>query len=212
VGELSRSVWKSLALRAGGRRRSIVDSPPPYEDVAYFEGVGSGGATLAAIEERTQISEGYVGVSFSPLAASYVYGEAAFGSLNDGNDATTAVWGLGIDLLQHALAEPTGHELRLRYDSYYLAMDELAPAYFSPEQFNVHTPSLEWRWRPFGRAVVGASTGISLRAGSSPGWNVGGFGRVPIRGPFQLETRVFRSDDTQFQITSATLALLVELR
>ena len=108
--------------------------------------------------------------------------------------------------------EPRGNELRLRYDSFYLSMDEANANYFSPGSFNVHTPSLEWRWTPRERITLGIGSGIALRRNSKPGWNVGGFGRIPLAGPFELEGRVYRSDDTEFEITSAMLALRVQLR
>jgi hypothetical protein len=211
VAELGRRFWDALELRAGLRRRALVDVPPPYEDVAYLEGVGSGGSTLAGIEERLQILEGYVGGSLAPVGGIYVYSEIAPGSINDGNDAFTAVWGLGVDVL-HYVDAIREHSFSIKYDGYHLDMAESEPEYFSPDGFTVHTPSLEWRWRPYREAVVGAGSGISLRGGATPGWNFTVFGRLPLRGPFQLEGRVFRSDDTEFRITSGTLALIVNLR
>jgi hypothetical protein len=210
-GELGANPWTPLDLRVGGRYRAMVDTPLPYEDVAYLDGVGSGGATLEAIEDRTRVSEGYLAASLTPTSWSYVYAEGVLLEVDDGNDGSSASAGAGVDLLGPWGWLP-GHAVTLSYNFYFLHLQEEVPEYFSPDGFAVHTPLLEWRWRPTEEIVLGAESGLSFRDGGLKGWSAGAFGRFPLYGPLAVEGRMFRSDDTEFRIISATVALVARFR
>ena len=67
------------------------------------------------------------------------------------------------------------HNLRLRYDLFYVAFQKDRVRYFSPSGFSVHMPNLEWRHRPNEWAVMGAEVGLPMRSGAVGGNLVGVF-------------------------------------
>lgn len=210
AGELAgRPFANSLELKIGAIRRALVDTPRGYEDVAYLEGVGSGGSTLEAIKERLQVAEGYIGATLAPLPGGYVYAQGTFGEINDGNERASAVAGFGIDLLRLAHVLPA-HSVTLRYGYFFLSMEREVREYFSPQNFQVHSPGLEWRWHSSEGWVLGVEGGASLRRGARAGWIAGAFARVRVYRGVDLEARFLATDDTVFRSTQATLGLVAD--
>ena len=101
----------------------------------------------------------------------------------------TAAAGAGLDLIQAWLGEHP-QRLTLKYDFFFLDAADDTPAYFSPDEFQVHTPSLDWRWLPGGNQglIVGLEAGIPLQPGEDPGWIAGGFARIPLGKRVRFET------------------------
>ena len=193
-----------LDLWIGGSRRAIVDDPPGYEDVAHLEGIGSGGSTLEAIRKRRQTSEVYAGLSTSPLPGSYAYASFTAGWISDDNESRSATAGVGIDLFQ-LLPGPKNQHLTLKYDFFYRDVDDEVPEYWSPSNFDVHTPSIDWRWHPKTSLVLGLEAGIPLKSGEAPGWMAGGFAAFELTERLQVEARARHTEDTAFRVTGGTL-------
>ena len=195
-----------LKLWVGGRRRAVVDEPLGYEDVAHLEAVGSGGSTLGAIRSRRQTSEVYGGLSTSFFPGNYGYGTVVVGWINDGNQSLSATAGIGVDLIQLLKGPPNQH-LTIKYDYFFRDIDDEVFDYWSPSNFHVQTPGLDWRWQPISALNIGLEAGIPFKIGETPGWIAGGFVAFQVTERVQLEARFRHTEDTAFRITSATMAL-----
>ncbi len=201
-GELAlRPLEGPLVLRAGMRRRAMVDLPSGYEDIAYLDGLGSGGTTVASIADGLQISEGYLNLSLTPLAGLYVYADGVTGRIDDGNTRSALATGLGKNLLMRA----TWTDLVVKYDYYGLTYGQTDTSYFSPDSFQVHTPGLDWRVRPGQWLTVGAEAGLPVEIGGKLGYRLGGFFRLAATDRLMFEGRVLLLDNTLYRLTAATL-------
>lgn len=195
-----------LEFSIGGTRHSMVDPRPGFEDVAHLEGVGSGGNSVAAISRRRQISEAYGGLSGNPAGGTYVYSNYSAGWINDDNERQIATAGAGVDLL-HFLKPSSSHNLTVKYDFLYMDYDRNDPEYFSPSNFIVHTPSLDWRWWPTNKLFVGLEGGVPIEPGESPGWLAGGFAQFQLTQHVSLAARLRHMENRTYHITSGVLGL-----
>ncbi len=206
AGELAlRPAEGPLLLRAGARRRAMVDLPPGYEDIAYLEGVGSGGTDVDGVRDRLQVGEGYLAAVVNPLAGTYAYAELLLGRVCDGNGRRSAAAGLGADML--AMTERT--DLVLKYDFYGLAYTRWSPDYFSPRPFLVHTPGVDLRFRFGGWATLGGEVGLPIEPGEHVGYRLGAFFRLEPLQRLMVEGRVQVMDDTRFRQSAGTLGALL---
>jgi tetratricopeptide (TPR) repeat protein len=200
-----RQLWRALTLRAGVRRRAIVDEGKVYEDVAYLQSVGSGGTTLQGIRDRLQVLEGHGGLALAPAPFLYAYADGARGRVNERprNDRSAVAAGLGVNVLRLADVLPD-HDLTVKYDFFYLSYARGSPAYFSPDGFRVHAPGIEYRVRFLPRSVLGVEAGLPLRSGARPGYTAGTYFRLALSDRLHVEARGRITDDTEFRIKSAT--------
>jgi tetratricopeptide (TPR) repeat protein len=204
-GELGFRPWSGrLELRGGVRRRALVDAPVGYEDVAFLSGVGSGGTTVAGIRERLQTTERYVGFTAAPRPGIYLYGNGTQGDLSDDNSNRSVAAGLGVDVFALLGVLPR-HSLTIKYDYFYLDFDQLSTRYFSPGNFQVHTPGVDWRYHATDSLTAGLEAGVPMRVGGSTGYVAGGFFSWSASPRLSIEGRVRVVDDTQYHVTSFTL-------
>ncbi len=194
-----------VELRVGVRQRALVDLPADDRVVAPLNAVGSGGGTLAAVEERVQVREGYAGLVVAPWSGFYVYGDGALGDI-DGNTRRAVSAGLGQDVLR-LLAPRSAHALTVRYDLYHLDVATPDPRFFSPDAFFAHTPGAEWRWSPGSKLTLGVEAGVPLRADSPPGWLAGAFAGVGLGDHVRLDARIRATDDTAWRAIGGTLGV-----
>jgi hypothetical protein len=195
----------SIELRASGRQRGFIDVPVGYEDVALFGGMGSGGATLASVRHGLQVRETRTGLSAAPHSAMYAYADLAVGWVSDGNRLTSLAAGLGLDLFR--LDGLSGHELRLKYDFFFMAARLQTDDYFSPASFQVHSTGLEWRWRLAAGAVLGVEAAVPLAADAPPGLHGGAFFAAPVGRVISIEGRLRYLDNTRYRLTVGALEL-----
>lgn len=203
-GELGyRATGLPLAADVGIRRRSLLDAPTGYEDIAYLTTVGSGGTTVAGIRDHLQTSERYVGFSFAPHSGFNVYGSGSSGDLSDGNRSRSIAAGLGANVFALAGVLPR-QSLTLKYDYFFLGFDQPSALYFSPGNFRVHTVSADWRYRATSRVTFGLEGGVPINSGGSTGYLAGGFFHWQSSPAFSLEGRIRVLDDTQYRIVAFT--------
>jgi len=97
------------------------------------------------------------------------------------------------------------HSLTVKYDYFYLDFDQGSLRYFSPANFKVHTPGVDWRYHASESFTAGLEAGIPMRVGGSTGYVAGGFFSWNASSTFSIEGRVRVVDDTQYHVTSFTL-------
>jgi tetratricopeptide (TPR) repeat protein len=195
-----------VEFRIGGSRHSMVDRRPGFEDIEPLEGMGSGGNSLQSILDQRQLTEAYVGLSSSPLRATYTYIEYSAGWINDGNRRNNLTAGLGVDLVR-ILNGPGSHILNLQFDLFYLDYDRDDPDYFSPSNFLVQTPGLSWRWRVRELIVLGLEAGVPWEFGERAGWLAGGFAQIELRPQVFLGARLRHMKNASYRISSGTIGL-----
>jgi tetratricopeptide (TPR) repeat protein len=208
VGGASVGITAPLTLRAGVRHRLLVDLPVDRTLVTPLEGVSSGGLPLFVIQQGLALTEGFVSAAYSPLRGSYLYANGDFGYVHDalpGGRAQVAAGG-GLDVLGLFIRDfPL--QTTVKYNYFLLHYTNSAPLYFSPSFFQVHSPGLELRVSLGDWLIIGAEALGALRVGAPVGWIGAGFARLRLSDHFQLEGRVNRLDDTNFQSIGAGVVL-----
>ncbi|MBN1947686.1 MAG: tetratricopeptide repeat protein [Bradymonadales bacterium] len=204
---LDNPAWP-VQVRGGFHQHAQVDPLPAKEQIAYLAGVGSSGLTTTGIREVIQLRDLYLSFSWSPLPGAYLYGDGAFGWMNDRNRRFTVGGGLGVDLLR-MVGQEVAHELIVKYDYFLLAYEHHRDTYWSPGSFQVHTPGLGWIWRhPGQRWTLGGELGAPIDpVDGSVGYRVEAFCRTLLAGRWELQGRALLVDDTEFALYAGTLGL-----
>jgi tetratricopeptide (TPR) repeat protein len=193
-----------IETRIGVRRRALVDLPAGYKDIAYLEGISSGGATLESIKERLQIGEVYVEGALAPCSFLYVYGHGNWGEVDDDNTRRSIAAGAGLNITD-LFGIRSMHTLTLKFDYYDLSFQEEKQEYYSPDSLHIYTPGIAWRMAPSRRTIIGFEGGRSRSEDDKTGYVAEGYFRLSITNHVLLDCRMKISDDTVYKIKSGAV-------
>jgi hypothetical protein len=188
---------RTFETHIGFRKYPLVDSPINFEDVAFMEGIGSGGSTLDSIRRHLRTHELFGGVGWTPENC-YVYLDGTSGRIDDGNRKQAYGTGIGYNLLatQEIVTDQT---LYAMLDYYKVGYTQQNIDYYSPLRLVTFTPGLAWRMTLPNGFVVGLEAGRSLSNGNFPG-DFGTFLlRVPLTPGLSAETRLQTISDTVYR-------------
>jgi tetratricopeptide (TPR) repeat protein len=195
-----------LRVRAGARRRALIDPPGEGGDVAPLVGVGAGGTTLSGLVDGLQTSEAWATTAGAPFRGAYVYAHGALGFVDDGNATRALAAGLGHDLMQ-GLATPSPFTLTVKNDVYLLGTDQRSDRYYSPSTLFVDMPGLAAGWRPREGFELGVQGGLPIRDDGRLGWLAGAWGRAGWGERLYAEARVQAVDTTTYRLQAATVGI-----
>jgi hypothetical protein len=167
-------VVDELQVGLGYRHRPFLENATPESTgEPTYHGAGVGPTQVLAETLDLQLDQITASLNALPRSWVYIYGEANYMWLRDGNRGFTVSTGLGANVLGYWKTWPVS--LYGRWDAFMAGFDEVRTGYFAPGFLDVHSVGLDLRARLW-KLELGANGGgtFPLFAQASSGWYGGG--------------------------------------